>query len=57
MGTKSPARPGNEADVSIFDLNEGKFGFEDSDGAKPTEQKMLANKAVVRPEQLFINRV
>jgi hypothetical protein len=56
-GTKSPARLRGEADGSIFDLNDGKFGFEDSDGVKRTEQKMQANKAVVRPEQLFINGV
>ena len=57
MGTKSPARLRGEADGRIFDLNDGKFGFEDSDGVKRTEQKMQANKAVVRPEQLFINGV
>jgi dihydroorotase len=50
-------RPGSEADVSIFELRDGKFDFEDSDGIKRTGQKMLASKAVVRRGQLFINSV
>jgi hypothetical protein len=50
-------RPGSEADVSIFELRDGKFDFENSDGVKRTGQKMLANKAVVRRGQLFINAV
>ena len=50
-------RPGSEADVSIFELRDGKFDFEDSDGVKRTGQKMLANKAVVRRGQLFINAI
>jgi dihydroorotase len=50
-------RPGSEADVSIYEVRDGKFEFEDSDGAKRTGQKMLASKAVVRRGQLFINAV
>ena len=50
-------RPGSEADVSIYELREGKFDFEDSDGIKRTGQKMLTSKAVVRRGQLFINAV
>jgi dihydroorotase len=50
-------RPGAEADVSIFDLHDGKFEFEDSEGMKRTGQKMLASKAVVRHGQLFINAI
>ena len=50
-------RPGSEADVSIYELRDGKFDFEDSDGVKRTGQKMLASKAVVRRGQLFINAV
>ncbi|HEX3376492.1 MAG TPA: amidohydrolase/deacetylase family metallohydrolase [Candidatus Acidoferrales bacterium] len=50
-------RPGSEADVSIYELRDGKFDFEDSDGNKRTGQKMLASKAVVRRGQLFINAV
>jgi dihydroorotase len=50
-------RPGSEADIGIFELRDGKFDFEDSDGVKRTGQKMLASKAVVRRGQLFINTV
>jgi dihydroorotase len=50
-------RPGSEADVSIYELRDGKFDFEDSDGVKRTGQKMLTSKAVVRRGQLFINAV
>jgi len=50
-------RPGSEADVSIFELRDGKFDFEDSDGMKRTGQKTLVNKAVVRRGQLFINAI
>jgi dihydroorotase len=50
-------RPGSEADVSIYELRDGKFDFEDSDGIKRTGQKMLSNKAVVRRGQLFITSV
>jgi len=50
-------RPGSEADISIFDLHEGKFEFEDSDGGKRTGRQMLVNKAVVRRGQLFVNAV
>jgi dihydroorotase len=50
-------RPGSEADVSIFDLHEGKFEFEDSDGGKRTGRQMLVNKAVVRRGQLMVNAV
>jgi dihydroorotase len=48
-------RPGSEADISIFDLRDGKFEFEDSDGGKRTGRQMLVNKAVVRHGQLFLN--
>lgn len=50
-------RPGSEADVSIFELRDGKFDFEDSDGVKRTGQKMLIDKAVVRRGQLIVNAV
>ena len=50
-------RPGSEADVSIFDLREGKFEFEDSDGGKRTGQRMLVSTAVVRHGQLILNAV
>ncbi len=48
-------RPGSEADISIFELHDGKFEFEDSDGGKRTGRQMLVNKAVVRRGQIFIN--
>jgi dihydroorotase len=35
--------PGSEADVSAFDLRDGKAEFEDGDGVKRTGQKMLAS--------------
>jgi dihydroorotase len=50
-------RPGSEADISIFDLRDGKFDFEDSDGGKRTGRQMLVNKAVVRRGQVFINAI
>jgi dihydroorotase len=50
-------RPGSEADVSIFELRDGKFDFEDSDGVKRTGRQMLLNKAVVRRGQLIVNAV
>jgi len=50
-------RPGSEADVSIFEVREGQFDFEDSDGLKRIGQKMLTSKAVVRRGQLFVNGV
>jgi dihydroorotase len=50
-------RPGSEADVSIYELRDGKFDFEDSDGVKRTGQKMLTSKAVVRRGQVFITSI
>jgi dihydroorotase len=50
-------RPGSEADVSVFELRDGKFEFEDSDGGKRTGRQMLVNKAVVRRGQVFVNAV
>jgi len=50
-------KPGSEADVSVFELRDGKFEFEDSDGQKRTGQKMLASKAVVRRGQLLLNAI
>jgi len=50
-------RPGSEPDVSIFELRDGEFEFEDSDGGKRTGRQMLVNKAVVRHGQVFVNAV
>jgi dihydroorotase len=48
-------RPGSEADVAIFDLREGNFQFEDSDGKKRAGRQKLVSNAVVRHGQLFVN--
>ncbi|MBZ5661583.1 MAG: amidohydrolase/deacetylase family metallohydrolase [Acidobacteriia bacterium] len=50
-------RPDNEADISIFELRDGKFDFEDSDGVKRTGRQALVNKAVVRHGQVIVNAV
>jgi predicted amidohydrolase len=50
-------RPRSEVNVNIFELRESKFDFEDSDGIKRTSQRMLANRAVVRRAQLFMNAI
>jgi dihydroorotase len=50
-------RPGSEADISIFELREGKFDFEDSDGVKRTGRQSLLSKTVVRRGQVFVNAV
>jgi len=49
-------RPGSEADISIFELRDGQYEFEDSDGLKRAGRQMLIDKAVVRRGQLFINQ-
>ena len=50
-------KPGSEADISIFELRDGKFDFEDSDGVKRTGRQMLYNKVVVRHGQVIVNSV
>lgn len=50
-------RPGSEADISIFDLREGKFEFEDSVGGKRTGRQMLVSTSVVRRGQWILNAV
>jgi dihydroorotase len=50
-------RPGSEADISIFEVREGKFELEDSDGVKRSGRQMLFNKAVVRHGQVIVNAV
>ncbi len=49
--------PGYEADISIFELQEGKFAFEDSDGKTRMGQRMLVNKSAICRGQLFTNEV
>jgi dihydroorotase len=50
-------RPGFEADISIFELQDGKFEFEDSDGAKRSGNKMLLNKSVICRGQLYTSEI
>jgi dihydroorotase len=48
-------KPGNEADISIFELREGMFDFEDSDGKKRSGRQKLVSTAVVRRGELLVN--
>lgn len=50
-------KPGSEGDVAIFELRDGKFDFEDSDGVKRTGRQRLVNKAAIRAGQIFVNEV
>jgi dihydroorotase len=49
-------RPGSEADIGIFELQEGTFQFAAGGNRRVGRQK-LVNKAVVRRGQLFINQL
>src|ERR1700730_9828966 len=48
-------KPGSEGDVAIFELRDGPFEFEDSDGGKRTGRQKLVSKSVVRHGQVFVN--
>ena len=48
-------KAGNEADISIFELREGMFDFEDSDGKKRAGRQKLVSTAVVRRGELLVN--
>jgi dihydroorotase len=50
-------KPGSEGDVALFELRDGQFEFEDSDGGKRSGRQMLINKTVVRRGQVFVNAV
>jgi dihydroorotase len=50
-------RPGSEADIGIFELQEGKFEFFDGIGAKRVGHQKLENKAVVCRGEYFVNEV
>ena len=50
-------KPGHEADIGIFELQEGSFDFEDVDGKKRTGKQRFVNKAVVSRGQLQVNEV
>jgi dihydroorotase len=49
-------KPGSEADISIFELREGNFEFEDSDGKKRSGRQKLVSTAVVRRGELLVNQ-
>ena len=69
MATVNPARmfnygvelgtlkPGNEADIAIFELRDGSFEFFDSNRQKRLGRQMLVNTATVRHGQLFVNMI
>ncbi len=50
-------KTGYEADISIFELREGNFDYEDTEGKKRTGHQRLVNKAVVSRGELLINEV
>lgn len=50
-------KPGREADVSIFEIVQGNFDYEDTEGKKRTGQQRLVNKAVVSRGELLVNEV
>jgi dihydroorotase len=50
-------KPGYEADIGIFELQNGSFDFEDVDGKKRTGRQRLVNKAVVSRGELLVNEV
>jgi dihydroorotase len=49
-------RPGSEADISIFDLLEGAFVFEDNMGNKRTGSKKMVATATVHGGNLWVNQ-
>jgi dihydroorotase len=48
---------GSEADIGIFEIQEGSFEFLDGGGAKRIGRQMMVNKAAVCRGQLFVNQV
>jgi dihydroorotase len=50
-------KPGSEADIGIFELQEGKFEFVDGVGAKREGHQKLVNKAAVCRGGLFVNQI
>jgi dihydroorotase len=69
MATVNPARmfnygvelgtlkPGNEADISIFELRDGSFEFFDSNKQKRVGRQKLVSTASVRRGQVFVNMI
>ena len=49
-------RPGSEADIGIFELQDGRFEFS-AGGTKRVGRQKVVNKAVVRRGQLFVNQI
>jgi dihydroorotase len=49
-------KPRGEADISIFEVREGNFEFEDSDGKKRSGRQKLVSTAVVRHGELLVNQ-
>lgn len=50
-------RPGNDADVSIFELRDGQFEFFDSNKQKRVGRQMLVNTTTVRRGQVYVNMI
>jgi dihydroorotase len=50
-------RPGSEADIGIFELQEGKFTFSDHAGGQRIGRQKLVNNATVCRGEVFVNRV
>jgi dihydroorotase len=48
-------RPGSEADIGVFELQEGKFEFVGGGGEKRAGRQKLVNKATVCRGNLFVN--
>jgi dihydroorotase len=69
MATVNPARmfnygvelgtlkPGNEADIAIFELREGSFEFLDSSKQKRVGRQKLVSTASVRRGQVYVNMI
>jgi dihydroorotase len=50
-------RPGAEADIGIFELQSGNFGFRDINGVRRVGHQRLVNKAVVCRGHFFVNQL
>jgi predicted amidohydrolase len=50
-------RPGSEADIGIFELQDGRFEFMDGSGAKRVGRQKLTNKAAVCRGELYVNQL
>ena len=50
-------RPGNEADIAIFELREGQFEFFDSEGQMRMGHHNLLNAGTVRRGQLYVDSI